>query len=72
MGINECPLCKHRVSDWMMAGGKTTEIKGEVYHKSCLIDYTLRTGYKLGENIDGLDPAAGWSVGVPVRHPGGS
>lgn len=69
---NECPLCKHRVSDWQMACGKTTVIKDQVYHKSCLIDYELRTGQKLGEVIDGLDRTAGWTVGIHVSHSKGS
>lgn len=44
--VNECPLCKHRVSDWMMACGKTEEIAGHVVHKSCLVDFELRHGKK--------------------------
>ena len=39
-----CPICRIRVSDWQKAGGKTIEIDGDTYHKSCLVDYKLRTG----------------------------
>lgn len=71
--VNECPLCKHRVSDWMMASGKTTEIKAEVYHNACLIDFELRHGHKFGEKGGiGHDRTAGWTVGVPVHHSKGS
>ena len=41
---NVCPLCKHRVSEWMMASGKTEEVGNEIVHKSCAIDYKLRMG----------------------------
>lgn len=44
MEPNTCPLCQVRVSNWMMAGGKTEIVRGDVVHKSCLIDYQLRTG----------------------------
>lgn len=46
MEPNQCPLCKNRVSDWMMATGKTTIIDGKVVHNSCMIDYELRNGKK--------------------------
>lgn len=68
--VNHCPLCKVRVSDWMMASGKTSTIEGEVYHNACLIDFELRNGHKFGEKAgsNGHDRAAGWTVAVPVRH----
>lgn len=66
--MNECPLCHIRVSDWMMACGKTEEITGHVVHKSCLIDYEMRHGKKW-DGSNGHDRTAGWSVGVPIHHP---
>lgn len=66
--MNTCPLCKIRVSDWMMAGGKTECINGQVVHKACLIDYEARYG-KRWDGSNGHDHTAGWTVGVPVRHP---
>ena len=65
---NYCPLCKVRVSNWMMACDKTQIINGEIYHKSCLIDHELRTGRKLGAE-NGHDHTAGWTVGVRLDHP---
>ena len=42
--VNICPLCKLRVSDWMMASEKAKEVGTDIVHKSCMIDYSLRTG----------------------------
>jgi hypothetical protein len=41
-----CAICKVRVSEWMMASGKTLVINGKLVHMSCEIDYRLRTGKK--------------------------
>ncbi len=56
MEPNICPLCQRRVSDWMMASGKTTIIyydvtsarANEVVHNSCLIDYKVKYGKEYG------------------------
>lgn len=42
--VNQCPLCKIRVSEWMMINGKTELLFNEVFHKFCLIDYKLKHG----------------------------
>lgn len=42
--MNECPLCHNRVSDWMMASGKTTIVNNEVVHNSCMMDFHLKHG----------------------------
>lgn len=44
-----CPLCSTRVSEWMIAAGKTIAVNGDTCHKSCLIDYYLRTGRQFAE-----------------------
>ena len=49
MAVNQCPLCKHRVSDWQMASGKAQEVGQEICHKECLIDHKLRTGKEYGK-----------------------
>lgn len=39
-----CGLCGVRVSNWMMATGKTEVIGGKIYHRACLTDYQLKHG----------------------------
>lgn len=59
-----CPLCRHRVSDWMMASGKTEEVCGDVVHKTCMADYQLRLGlnYRFVRE-KARDAGFDWSVG---------
>lgn len=44
---NVCPLCKCRISNWMMASNKAEFIGKTLFHKSCLEDHKLRTGVDL-------------------------
>ena len=37
-----CPLCRKRISDWLVAWGKTTFVNGHEVHKACLQDHTVR------------------------------
>ena len=39
--MNTCPLCEKRVSEWMMACGKTVVINGRICHKTCVMDYDI-------------------------------
>lgn len=39
-----CAICGVRVSDWMMACGKTQVINGKLIHKACGIDHKLKHG----------------------------
>ncbi|HEX5429846.1 MAG TPA: hypothetical protein VFX17_02070 [Patescibacteria group bacterium] len=39
-----CAICEKRVSDWMMACGKTLIIDGQIVHKACVEDYRVKTG----------------------------
>jgi hypothetical protein len=41
---DECPVCTFYVSNWQEATNKTIRVNGQIYHKSCLIDYKLRYG----------------------------
>lgn len=47
--VNVCPLCKIRVSEWMMASGKTLVIGREIIHKACQIDFKAKHGRDYGE-----------------------
>lgn len=44
---NECGKCHKRVSEWMMASGKTTIINGTLLHKACLNDMSIADIEKL-------------------------
>ena len=74
--MNECPLCKIRVSDWMMVTGKTVfGNDAQTYHKFCVMDFELQHGQvhpAIGHTLlvqkDGLGVAGGWSLGSTDRR----
>ena len=62
---NECPLCRIRVNEWQMVHGKAVEHGGDIYHKSCLIDYKLRRGEDHPAESPPIQQVRNdWSVGL--------
>lgn len=61
-----CPLCQKRISPMSMASGLCAfTIEGRMVHLACTNGLSV---HEVSEKVkDGLDPAAGWSVGVPLR-----
>lgn len=61
MSENHCPICKKRVSDWMMATGKTEVIGSFVVHKPCLQVFKDERGrdwsiWEVAEQLSGGAP----------------
>ena len=40
--MDHCPICEHRISEWMITGDKTSVIETHRLHNSCLIDFRTR------------------------------